>query len=173
MAWPRLTVVFAAACSLAACSQPESAQEPTAPKPAETAGGADMAFSPEALSADDMKQVSVNGELGCAFALEKQSPALLIARGNVGSTTPASGIIKIAGRTIPLKSREPSGFDGLGDGATFEGPAVTVAIERLSEDSPPSTMAGSEESPPYPAKMILSGEGGAENAMNGLWTCGP
>lgn len=169
MAWSRLIIGAITFCSVVACS----AQKPVDQKDAVSANPergdeAALTFSPDPLGAGDLANIIMNGELGCAFALEKKSPVLLIARGNVHSDEPAEGAIKIAGRVIPLKSREMEGFDGLSDGTTFEGPTVTVKVERLS-----AVPLGDGESPPYPAKMMLSGESGVENAMEGLWTCGP
>lgn len=138
-------------------------QEPAAPS-GETTGGDGSAITLNALTAEDMRQADLPGELGCQFTTE-DGQVLLIAMGNVASSEPARGVVKVAAHVEPVSA--PGGFDGLTDSPTFNGKGKTVRIQVTGEP----TEGG--ESPPRPATLTYGRADGAQRAWPGEWRCGP
>jgi hypothetical protein len=170
------------ALALAACSDP--GDQPLAPDRAEspavtapvvvvapsppagsaTIGGDGSAIRLSALSPAELAAAQLAGELGCSFAADERSP-LLVARGNVASTEPAFGLIKI-GNTLE-RIAAPGGFDAMLDGADFSGRGTAIRIALTG----PATGGG--ESPPRPATLTFDRADGARRVFPGRWTCGP
>lgn len=138
-------------------------QEPAAPS-GETTGGDGSAITLNVLAAEDMRQADLPGELGCQFTTE-DGEVLLIAMGNVASSEPARGVVKVAGYVEPVSA--PGGFDGITDSPTFNGKGKTVRIQVTGEP----TEGG--ESPPRPATLTYDRADGAQRAWPGEWRCGP
>ncbi|MFP1683806.1 hypothetical protein ACLD0W_14940 [Alloalcanivorax sp. C16-1] len=137
--------------------------EPAAPS-GETTGGDGSAITLNALTAEDMRQADLPGELGCQFTTD-DGQVLLIAMGDVASSDPARGVVKVAGYVEPVSA--PGGFDGLTDSPSFTGKGKTVRIQVTGEP----TEGG--ESPPRPATLTYDRADGAQRAWPGEWQCGP
>lgn len=175
------------ALSLAACSsQPSDEKAPTASydgsvgtesKAAETAppaikpvdiptrGGDGSPIELTALTAADVGGAKLAGELGCSFAADAAAQPLLIAKGNVASTDPARGIVKV-GTTIETISAN-GGFDAIAKGTNFFGKGLQLRVALTG----PAT--GDGESPPRPATLTADRADGAQRVFAGLWQCGP
>ncbi|MCH4813157.1 hypothetical protein [Vreelandella neptunia] len=148
-----------AALSLAACTQ-ENDRNGSEGQKASTPTTPEHRLAP--LSENDMRNASLQGELGCSFTTNSES-VLLIAMGVVASSDPAKGLIKLDNELHPVSA--PGGFDGMLRGATFEGDGNAVQVSITGEPQ------GSGESPPYPAELMVVGSD--QPTINGLWTCGP
>lgn len=142
---------------------PRSATVETGPAAA-TTGGDGSAIRLSALSAADLDGAHLSGELGCSFSTTEASP-LLVAMGNVASTDPAFGLVKI-GDTVE-RVAAPGGFDAMLDGARFSGRGTTIRIALTG----PATGGG--ESPPRPATLTFDRADGAQRVFAGRWECGP
>ena len=186
--FPCRVALISLAITLAACSdaddQPVAAEpveapaaaaspDPTAaivpPSPAvgiaaATIGGDGSAIRLSALSAGEIADAGLRGELGCSFSTSEASP-LLVAMGNVASKDPAFGLVKI-GDTIE-RVGAPGGFDAMLNGTTFSGRGTTINIALTG----PATGGG--ESPPRPATLTFDRADGAQRVFAGRWECGP
>ena len=160
--------------ALLACSPPSeppavappAAIEP-APEPAgssdQTVGGDGSPIRLEPLSAAEVREAELPGELACSF--DTGSGPLLIASGDVASRDPAMGIVKVGDYVERVAA--PGGFDGMVKGAVFTGLGKTI---RIAITGAPT--AGGE-SPPSPATLTYQRADGASRTIPGQWTCGP
>jgi hypothetical protein len=176
---PALGISALIACvAMAACSPPgqtateSTTVEPGAAAPPTPTPGRDAAMGVgrsavdlSALSADDIDEVTLDGELRCSFA-DDDGALLLLAAGNVASAAPAQGAVKLAGAVETVTA--PGGFDGMLRGATFTGAGLTIRIQLMG-----AAPAGGGESPPNPASLSLEPADGAGRTYPGAWTCGP
>lgn len=170
MAMCLLVSVALAGCSRA--PEPGRATDPVAAvEPAEAAASTkqtdadvDGANTLEALTARDVADAQLSGELACSFAAGATGP-LLHATGVVASDTPAQAIVKLSGQVYPLRS--PGGFSGLLDDPQFNGAGLQVRVDRTGPT------IGGGESPPAPALLTYRGADGAERSIEGEWQCGP
>lgn len=118
----------------------------------------------EAMSLAELEAVSLPGELACAFTEGGQT--LLLARGDVASTEPARGVVRLAGRLRTLSAA--GGFDAMLHGTRFEGDGLGVEVV------PTGPAVGRGESPPVPAELVVHlAAGTASQAVAGHWQCGP
>ncbi len=158
-----------AALALSACQdQPASAPEQQSAEPSEPSG-ASSELEIQPMSSDDLFDVEMDGELGCAFAADPAEDPLLIASGFVGAEEGhADMVIKFDGALVHGRAREAGGFDTLVNGSAFDTAGMTIAVTRTADEP-----AGEGESPPYPAMMQVTVSGGDETDVQGFWTCGP
>jgi hypothetical protein len=180
---PGTSLLFFGALALAACSQPAPTKAPEAPappsaaaapapepvaaippQPSATVGGDGSSIELSALTASDLDENKLEGELACSFSTSAASP-LVIARGDVASKDAAFGLVKVTGYVEHMAA--PGGFDGMLKGAVFSGQGKTVTIALTG----PATAGG--ESPPRPATLTYDRADGAKRVYPGLWTCGP
>lgn len=115
------------------------------------------------LTASDIENAALTGELFCSF--ETESGTLLLAAGNVASDQPAEAAIKASSRLMSLSA--PGGFDAITAGTAFTGAGSSARIEVTGQ----TTEGG--ESPARPATLTVLPDGGAEIMAEGLWRCGP
>jgi hypothetical protein len=179
---PLLAAPAAAAMMLvAACSQPAADQSAAQPeksaaasddlpppiKPVDipTKGGDGSPIDLAGLTPADVSAAKLPGELGCSFAADAATPPILVAMGDVASSDPARGIVKV-GTTIE-RVASPGGFDGMTKGARFTGKGLQL---RLALTGPAT---GGGESPPSPATLTADRADGAVRVFAGVWTCGP
>lgn len=172
----------AAMMLMTACSQPAADQAPSSkaveekvasdalPPPIKpldipTKGGDGSPIELGALTEADISGAKLPGELGCSFAADAATPPILVAMGDVASSDPARGIVKV-GTTVE-RIASPGGFDGMTKGARFTGKGLQL---RLALTGPAS---GEGESPPSPATLTADRADGAVRVFAGLWTCGP
>ncbi len=155
----------------AASSTPPSAEAPdnsgkqhAAASSQQTRGGDGSEITLNALTEEDMREASLQGELGCSFTTA-DGKVLLIAMGNVASSDAAQGVVKVAGYVERVSA--PGGFDGMTASPTFSGKGKTVHIEVTGEP----TEGG--ESPPRPATLTYDRADGAQRYWQGEWRCGP
>ena len=130
----------------------------------DTTGGDGSEIRLDVLTETDMTQAALSGELACSFA-EAGAQPLLLAKGDVGSDSPAQGVVKVAGYVEPV--RTPGGFNGMTRDPTFTGQGKTVRIEETGE------AVGGGESPPRPATLTYLRADGASRSIQGQWQCGP
>ncbi|MCG6112248.1 MAG: hypothetical protein MEQ74_08695 [Paracoccus sp.] len=115
------------------------------------------------LTASDVENAALDGELFCSFEIE--SGTLLLAAGYVASDQPAEAVIKASGRMMSLSA--PGGFDAIIAGTAFTGAGGSAMIEVTGQP----TEGG--ESPARPATLTVLPDDGFETAADGLWRCGP
>jgi hypothetical protein len=179
--------VTAVALALAACSQSaeekssaapaasgdgvaevaptETAAPPIKPVDLPTRGGDGSPIELTALSEGDLTGAKLKGELGCSFAADAAAKPILIAKGDVASTEPARGIVKV-GDVIETISAN-GGFDAIAKGTKFFGKGLQL---RVALTGPAQ---GGGESPPRPATLTADRADGAQRVFAGLWQCGP
>lgn len=174
-------VAALAALLLAGCAQPEGTEDRTAaaaaPAPAPrsseatlsaaapaTVGGDGSAIVLTPLSAAEIDEAGLSGELGCSFSTAAASP-LLVAMGDVASRDAAQGVVKVGSYVERVAA--PGGFDALLKGVTFSGLGKTIRIDLTG----PATDGG--ESPPRPATLTYDRADGARLTLPGRWSCGP
>lgn len=179
---PLLAMPAAAALTLiAACSQPAADQSAAQPeksaaasddlpppiKPADipTKGGDGSPIDLAGLTPADVSAAKLAGELGCSFAADAATPPILVAMGDVASSDPARGIVRV-GTTIE-RVASPGGFDGMTKGARFTGKGLQLRLALTG----PASVGG--ESPPSPATLTADRADGAVRVFAGIWTCGP
>ncbi len=170
---------------LAACSQPAENQPPAATQDETTAADKTAAASPPPIKpADiptkggdgspielvdlgeaDLSGAKLAGELGCSFVADATARPILTAKGNVASSDPARGIVKL-GTTIETVSAS-GGFDAIARGTKFYGKGIDLRVALTG----PATGGG--ESPPRPATLTADRADGAQRVYAGLWQCGP
>jgi hypothetical protein len=137
-----------------------------APTPAqETTGGDGSPILLNPLTAAEITDAKLGGELGCTFATGGTAAPLLVAMGDVGSKDAAMGVVKVAGYVERVAT--PGGFDAMLKGATFSGQGKTLVLALTG----PATGGG--ESPPTPATLTYQRADGASRTFVGQWTCGP
>lgn len=146
-----------------AAAPADQASETPDASPNSGGDGSPIRLSP--LASDDLERAELGGELGCSFA-DRGGDTLLLAKGNVASSEPAFGIVKVGDYVEPVSA--PGGFDGMIKGAKFAGRGKTLLVERTASEP-----AGGGESPPYPARLTYQRADGASRSFDGLWTCGP
>jgi len=139
---------------------------PAVPVPAvgATIGGDGSAISLSALSGAEIEELNLSGELGCSFSTDSAAP-LLVAMGNVASTEPAFGLVKIGDYVERVAA--PGGFDAMVKGTTFSGRGTTIRIGISG------AATGGGESPPRPATLTFDRADGARRVFDGRWECGP
>lgn len=169
---------------LAACSQPAEDKATAAQQEADTAAKAAAASPPPIKPADiptrggdgspielaalgeaDVAGAKLAGELGCSFVSDTAAAPILTAKGNVASTDPARGIVKV-GTAIETVSAS-GGFDAMARGTKFYGKGLELRVALTG----PATGGG--ESPPRPATLTADRADGAQRVFAGLWQCGP
>lgn len=129
----------------------------------DTLGGDGSTIRLDALTAQDVADAELPGELSCGFLHEGAS--LLHASGMVASDDPALGIVKVSG--VVEQVRAPGGYDGMLDSPTFSGRGLTLRVRTTG----PATGGG--ESPPRPATLTYLRGDGASQSFEGQWQCGP
>ena len=176
--------VTVAALTLAACSQSaeetapapsgdgvaevaptETAAPPIKPVDTPTRGGDGSPIELTALSESDLTNAKLKGELGCSFAADAAAQPILIAKGNVASTDPARGIVKVGDVIEPISAN--GGFDAIAKGTKFFGKGMQLRIALTG------AAQGDGESPPRPASLTADRADGAQRVYAGLWQCGP
>lgn len=135
-----------------------------APTASATIGGDGSAISLSALSGAEIEAAALSGELGCSFSTADAAP-LLVAKGNVASSDPAFGIVKIGDYVERVAA--PGGFDAMAKGTTFSGRGTTIRI------APTGNATDGGESPPRPATLTFDRADGARRVFDGRWECGP
>lgn len=143
------------------------AAAPTEGTPAtagETVGGDGSAVELDALTAEDIASAELQGELACAFVTSGDR-VLLHALGDVASSEPAMGVVKVSGYVERVAA--PGGFNGMLPGTTFAGRGKSVEITVTGEP------VGGGESPPRPATLTYQRADGASRTFPGQWNCGP
>ena len=163
------TANAAAEKSQAAPVETSAAPAPPAPVATEnqsevaTLGGDGSQIVLNALTAADIEGTKLEGELSCSFS--GGDATLLLARGNVGSTERAQGMVKVANSVERISA--PGGYDAMLKGVRFAGQGKTVTIA-VTGKAP-----GGGESPGYPATLTYDRADGARRTLIGDWTCGP
>lgn len=147
----------------AAAAPPAAQPAPDAPT-IETKGGDGSPIVLTPLSAREIADADLAGELGCSFSMANAS-TLLIAKGAVASKDAAQGVVKVGDYVERVAA--PGGFDAMLKGGVFTGAGKTL---RVAITGP---AIGGGESPPRPATMTYERADGASRTFAGQWTCGP
>lgn len=124
--------------------------------------GSDIVLLP--LSAAEIEEAALAGELGCSFLVDGGWP-LLLAKGDVASDAPSRGVVKVGNYVEAVAA--PGGYDAMIEGVSFTGAGKTVRITTTG----PATAGG--ESPPRPATLTYDRADGARRDFDGQWQCGP
>jgi len=133
---------------------------------APTRGGDGSAIVLAPLSGPEVESAVLAGELACSFSLgEAGRDPLLFARGDVASTVPSRGVVKVGDQVESVAAS--GGFDGMLRGTRFSGAGKTVDIALTG-----GTIGGGE-SPPRQATLTYLRADGAERSWTGWWQCGP
>ena len=149
-----------------------TARVPAVPTPPPTAASR-MSLEPEVMALADWKGANLRGELGCGFSRGAgEDGPLLFAASDVDTTMIAEAAIKLDGKVVNLSTDTTGGFDALGKGARFMGPGGLFANVVISGARVRETPQIAEESPRYPAQLVVS-QGGLEMGIDGFWECGP
>lgn len=130
----------------------------------ETIGGDGSQIQLDALTAQDVSDARLSGELACSFAAP-DATSLLHATGVVAADEPAQGVVKVSGYVEPV--RAPGGFNAIVGGATFTGQGKTIVVALTGP------AIGGGESPPRPATLTYQRADGASRVFAGQWQCGP
>jgi len=125
--------------------------------------GSKIVLSP--LSPQEIEGAALAGELGCSFAGTAGKAPLLLAMGDVASSAPARGVVKVGDYLEQVAA--PGGFDGMLRGARFTGAGKTIDID-VTGAAP-----GGGESPPVAATLTYRRADGAQRQWVGWWQCGP
>ncbi|WP_374407608.1 hypothetical protein [Pelagerythrobacter sp.] len=167
--------ILGAALALAACNEgAEPANDPAGDAATPAAPATIEPAGLEVLGESDISGAALKGELACGFRREGEGEGLLfLGRGNVDRTEGATGAVKYAGQVVSVAIDGTGGYDAMADGARFTGEGLSLSIapqdgEPLAED-PQIAM----ESPLHPATLTFTPEGGPEQAIQGLYECGP
>jgi len=158
-----------APAAMPSASETLPVDSPALPGPTVVGGdGSQLVLS--GLTATDLAQVTLQGELACSFTQGAGGPALLIARGDVADGDGrASFAVKIGDYVQQGTALEDGGYDGMLDGARFGTQGMTLTVRDVSDV--PAQPGG--ESPPHGAELLAQRADGAERSFAGLWTCGP
>lgn len=133
---------------------------------AATRGGDGSAIVLAPLSGPEIERAALAGELACSFSVAAAGRGqLLFASGDVASTEPARGVVKV-GDEVEMVA-VPGGFDAMLRGARFSGAGKTVDI-RLT-----GAASSGGESPARPATLTYLRADGAQRTWSGWWQCGP
>lgn len=124
--------------------------------------GSEIVLTP--LSAAEIEEAALAGELGCSFLVE-EGPPLLLAKGYGASGEPGRGVVKVGSYVEVVAA--PGGYDAMLEGVTFTGAGKTLRITPTG----PATAGG--ESPPRPATLTYDRADGARRDFDGQWQCGP
>ena len=142
----------------------EASAAPSTASVGDTIGGDGSEIQLEALTARDIDQADLQGELACSFSADDAMP-LLVAKGIVASDEPARGVVKVSGYVEPVYA--PGGFNGITSDPTFTGQGKTIRIAVTGG------AIGGGESPPRPATLTYQRADGASRVLQGRWQCGP
>lgn len=137
---------------------------PAVSSPGPTIGGDGSQIILSGLTAIDLEDVKMPGELGCSFT-DPRGVVLLLAKGDVASAEPSRGVVKVG--TYVEDVAASGGYDGMIQGAIFSGKGKDV---RIAVTGPAQ---GGGESPPRPATLTYDRADGGRRVFPGLWTCGP
>lgn len=130
----------------------------------ETIGGDGSPIQLDPLTASELVEAGLSGELACAFTVG-DAPPLLYGIGLVGSDEPAQGVVKVSGYVEPI--RAPGGFETMLHDPVFTGRGTTIRITITGPAGP------GEESPSVPATLVYLRADGASRTIDGHWQCGP
>ena len=173
--------------ALAACSQPAETEkaptasydgdvvpegksaEPAVPaiKPVDipTRGGDGSPIELAALTEADVSGAKLKGELACSFAADEAAQPILLAQGNVASSDPSRGIVKVSDTVEAVSAN--GGFDAMAKGTKFFSKGLQLRVALVGPAQ------GGGESPPRPATLTADRTDGAQRVFAGLWRCGP
>ncbi|MDK2760367.1 MAG: hypothetical protein KYX64_03300 [Sphingopyxis sp.] len=167
--------------ALAACSGPtetatapsasseDKAAQPAVPaiKPVDipTRGGDGSPIELAALSEADVSGAKLKGAQACSFAADAAARPILLAQGDVASTEPSRGIVKVGDTIAPASAN--GGFDAMAKGTKFFSKGLELRVSLVGPAE-----AGGGESPPRPATLTADRADGAQRVYAGLWRCG-
>lgn len=194
----KLSIALAAASSLTAChQQPATPATPEASAPDQEATTTNFttrsvtssvpeaatrsvpvvtevlnSLEPQRLELAEWKTAELNGELGCGFRRRGDNGPLLFAASDVDRAATSDAAIKLDGKVFKLTTESKGGFNALSVGARFSGPDGLAANVVRSGERIGETPQIAEESPLYPAQLVVS-QAGRELSIDGFWECGP
>ncbi len=177
-----------AAASLAACqppTTPDTGTEPAAPAtpsatrptsgaiPKVTGPAApEGLLEPQVMQLAEWRSAELQGELGCGFSRVVADGPLLFTASDVDPDATSDAAIKLDGKVVKLRTESKGGFNALSAGARFVGPDGLAANVVRSGERVRETPQIAEESPRYPALLVIS-QRGREMQIDGFWECGP
>lgn len=157
----RVLICVFGVMALASCGQSSAPMaEPAAPA-VEPPSLAEFGLQPLAGAPIEGR---LSGELGCSFSTGEDQ--LLAVMGFVASQERAEAVIVRNGEVAELQATEEEGFDGLDDGATFNGEGVSVEVK------PGAAIETGHEGVASHATLTVRADG-QERSYEGAWNCGP
>lgn len=170
--------VLGAALALAACGdtsepapEPAEAEAPAAPTVEQPAILQEPGL--EELGEADLAEVDLDGELACTFRRDEGRGPIFFGRGDVLDDASAEGAVKYDGTVRTLAMAGTGGYDAMADGARFEGEGLALTIATAGDEPIQEEPQIAMESPIYPATLTFTAPGQAEQAVQGLFECGP
>lgn len=157
----RWVICAAAVAMVSACGQTAAPAADRAASPAPDVFADRLALA--ALTAEDVSG-RLSGELGCSFSAAQEP--LMIAMGNVDPTARSEALVKRDGAVAQLPAVAVGGYDGMVEGASFEGGGLLVEVRTIARRE-----TGNEQVA-YAATLTARADG-AERSYEGVWTCGP
>lgn len=152
--------------ALTVCSDTAHRLVPLGEGDGATRGGDGSGIVLAPLSAMEIDTAALAGELACGFSAGEAGDApLLLAKGDVASSNPARGVVKVGDSVEAVAA--PGGFDAMLRGTRFSGSGKTIDLALTG----PATGGG--ESPPRPAMLTYLRGDGAKRTWTGWWQCGP
>ncbi|MET0247028.1 MAG: hypothetical protein ABW182_09805 [Sphingomonas sp.] len=152
--------------------QPSSAPDapvaaPSASGSAETdatigGDGSQIILNP--LTRDEIRQAQLPGGLACAFFDKGAAEPLLLAKGEIGSTDGAPGLVKVAGSVEQVFA--PGSVDAIRKGTRFAGKGKTLTVRVTGP-------ALKDVESARPATLAYDRADGARRSFTGLWVCRP
>jgi hypothetical protein len=140
---------------------------PDAPAPTTGGDGSQLVLS--RLTAADLSDITLVGELACSFSESAGGPALLLARGDVADADGrASFAVKIGSYVEQGLALQDGGYDAMLDGGRFGTRGLVLTVRNVG-----TAASGGGESPPRTAELLAQRADGAERVFAGFWTCGP
>lgn len=170
--------VLGAALVLAACGDTsEPAREPAAAEPPSTPTVERPAMIEEpgleGLGETDLAGIGLEGELACTFRRSEGQSPIFFGRGDVLDDASAEGAVKYDGTVRTLAMAGTGGYDAMADGARFEGEGLTLTIATAGDEPIQEEPQIAMESPIYPATLTFTAADQTEQAVQGLFECGP
>lgn len=137
--------------------------------PTATNGGDGSQLVLSRLTAADLSDITLGGELACSFSASAGGPALLLARGDVADAGGrASFAVKIGSYVEQGLALEDGGYDAMLDGGRFGTKGLVLTVRNVG-----AVAHDTGESPPRTAELLAQRADGAERVFAGFWNCGP
>ena len=178
----RTLILLVAATALSACNSSPDAErapsetdaveapaDPAGPATDETAGTAAETEPINLTPLNDMQigSAALQGELGCSFARNGETHAILVAKADVVPNGDILGVIAMSGQPERIANVNAGGFSDMDSGVSLSSDNLTVEVEATGKDE--SELENSIRA----ATLTATRADGEKRVYEGKWTCGP